>query len=178
MKNMLKRCLEREIIIEYKACLYFCCILFFYFCHLALQGIFSASVPIMCEMVLTAYLVGYLQVYIFRNFDEAKRIEAVEAVGFILCTGVYMAASWFFSWFGREKWATVLFLLYLLLVYICIYVINRIKQSWDTEMLNQMLGNYKAVSEVERAVKADKESTEQDRTAKCANGDGGDGEEG
>lgn len=149
MRNKFRRFLGREIIIEYKACLYFCCILFFYFCYLALQGIFQASVPVMCEMILTAYAVGYLQVYVFRNFDDAERIEAVEAAGMILCSGLYAAASWFFSWFGRGKRVTVLFLLYLFLVYGCVYVINKIKQKNDTEMLNKMLGDYKAVKKDE-----------------------------
>lgn len=149
MRERFEKYLSREIIIEYKACLYFCCILFFYFCYLALQGIFAASVPVMCEMILTAYVVGYLQVYIFRNFDDAEEIEAVEIIGAILCSGLYTAASWLFSWFDRAKIATALFLLYLLLVYVCVYVINKIKRRYDTEMLNKMLGDYKGAKKNE-----------------------------
>lgn len=70
-----KRFVSKEIMIEYKSCLYFACILFFYFMWLLCKGIYSASILFMFEMILAAYFVGYFQVYVFRNFDEAEQIE-------------------------------------------------------------------------------------------------------
>ncbi|MDO4322642.1 MAG: DUF3021 family protein [Lachnospiraceae bacterium] len=146
MRNRLKKYLSREIVIEYKACLYFCCLLFFYFCYLAFQGIFSASVPVMCEMILTAYAAGYLQVYAFRNFDDAERMGAAEAAGMFLCAGLYTAVAWILSWFGHSKITTALFFLYLVFIYVCVYLLNKLKRRIDTEALNKMLEDYKGVN--------------------------------
>lgn len=136
--------LSREIIIEYKACLYFCCLLFFYFAYLAQRGQFQASVAVMCEMVVTAYAVGYLQVYALWNFDDAEHLDAGNLAGAVLCTGIYTAASLVFCWFGRGRLATALFAAYLLAVYFCVFLINNVKRGMETEALNRMLGDFKA----------------------------------
>ena len=62
-----ERYLTQEIGIEFKACLYFFAILFFYCMYRLVQGIFDASMLHMAEMILAAYIIGYLQVYVFRN---------------------------------------------------------------------------------------------------------------
>ena len=62
--------LSREVVIEYKACLYFAWEVFFYFAYLLSRGIYMASMAILFEMILTAYGAGYIQVYLFHNSDE------------------------------------------------------------------------------------------------------------
>ena len=66
-----ERYLENEIIIDYKTCAYFFCMAFFYCCYRISQGSFQANVVFLFEMIVDAYVVGYIQVYLFRNFDEA-----------------------------------------------------------------------------------------------------------
>lgn len=139
----LKRYLSTEILIEYKACLYFCTILFFYFCYLGIHGSFSASVPVMVEMVLFTYGMCYLQMYLLQSLDDADRFGPREGVGIVVCSICYAAASWIFFWFGREGSATVLFWLYMMLVYTSVYLANKVKRRIDTELLNQMLDQYK-----------------------------------
>lgn len=143
MKNKFLSYLSKEVAIEYKACLYFCCILFFYFAYLLYNGLYSASIPFMFEMILTAYFVGYLQVYLLQNFDEAEQLGKREAVKIVLCSDIYTVVSIGFGWFEGELFATVFFYGYLVLCYLCVYLCNRIKRKIDTDRLNMMLTAYK-----------------------------------
>lgn len=142
-KNKFKTCLGAEIIIEYKACLYFGCVLAFACFYALYQGIYYVSIPHLFEMIFTAYFVGYLQVYVLHNFDEAEQIDQRGVISAVICTGLYTVVSWLFGWFGRNAVATVLFIAYMLFVYFCIYLINKIKRAIDTENLNGMLQEFK-----------------------------------
>lgn len=142
-KKKLKKCLSTEISIEYKACLYFSCIVFFYSAYLLLRKNDSASVLFLWEMVLTAYAMGYFQVYLLGNFDEADQLRKRELAGIFLCTGLYTGLSWMFGWFDRSVWATGLYAVYMLLCYGSVFLCNRIKRMIDTENLNKMLTEFK-----------------------------------
>ena len=143
MRNKLirgfKRYLSDEIAIEYKACLYFFAILFFYCVYLIYNGIYSASILHMSEIILTTYIVGYLQVYGLYNFDEAEKLSGREAAALFLCSGLYTAVSFFSGWFGQGMAVTGLFFFYMLFMYWCAYLVNKIKRTIDTENLNKML---------------------------------------
>lgn len=71
--SLLERYLAVEIGIEFKACLYFFCILFFYSMYRLLCGSMEASILHMGEMIFLTYGMGYIQKYILDNFDEADR---------------------------------------------------------------------------------------------------------
>ena len=148
-KNWLKRYLSTEIAIEYKACLYFYCIMVFYCIYLISQKIYSASVIMMCEMIGTAYIMGYLQIYCLHNFDEAEQLGKWEIAGMLLCSVLYTGASWLFGWFDRRPVVTVLFFLFQLFSYWCVYLINKIKRQIDTEHLNQMLKDFQRKENVD-----------------------------
>lgn len=139
----LNRIIGREIAIEYKACLYFACILFFYSVYLILERRYSVSLWVIWEIVLTAYAVGYMQVYLFWNFDEAKRFGKREFFCAALCSCLYAAAAWGFGWFGRSAAATLLLAAYMMLCYLCVFFCNRWKREIDTRDLNRMLAAYK-----------------------------------
>ena len=64
-----ERYLTEEIGIEFKACLYFYCILFFYSMYKVIGGSWDASIIHMAEMIFATYGMGYLQVYGLSNFD-------------------------------------------------------------------------------------------------------------
>ena len=107
--------------IEYKSCLYFACILFFYFMWLLCKGIYSASILFMFEMIFTAYFVGYFQVYVFQNFDEAEQIEKKGVLGILFGISVYSVVSYLLGWFGKSPGASLLFSLYMLIIYLCVF---------------------------------------------------------
>lgn len=135
--------LSKEIAIEYKACLYFYSILVFYCIYLAGKGVFQASVFYLCEMIASTYLMGYLQIYCLNNFDEAEKFGGTEFLKTLLCSGIYTGASYLFGWFDKNILATVLFFLFFVFAYWCVYLINKIKRDIDTKNLNKMLVQYK-----------------------------------
>lgn len=135
--------LSNEIAIEYKACLYFYSILVFYCIYLASKGVFQASVLYLCEIIASTYLMGYLQIYCLNNFDEAERFGGPEFLKTLFCSGIYTGVSYLFGWFDKNLSATVLFFVFILFAYWCIYLINKIKRNIDTKNLNEMLEQFK-----------------------------------
>ncbi len=131
--------LTKEIGIEFKSCLYFFSILFFYCVYRMIGGSFVADILHMTEMILTCYVIGYLQVYVFWNFDEAEALGLKECAGMLICTLIYIVTSYLFSWFKKNILATVLFAAYILLVYVCVFFIYKSKRRIDDKRLNEDL---------------------------------------
>ena len=123
--------LTKEIGIEFKACLYFFAILFFYCCYKVMNGIWDAGIIHLAEMIFTCYIIGYIQVYLFRNFDECDQLEIREYAGIAVCTFLYCVVSYLGRWFDRNLPATLLFALYLLITYICVIFVYRSKRRID-----------------------------------------------
>ena len=53
-----------------------------------------------------AYIMGYLQVMLLKNFDEAENITRREFLSMLLCTAIYTGCSYLFCWFDRSLLAT------------------------------------------------------------------------
>lgn len=143
MKRRFLRYLSREIAIEYKACLYFFGFLTFYAIYLICHQVYTVGILPMFEMIISTYFVGYLQVYVLWNFDEAERLGKKELLAALLCTGIYTAVSVLFGWFDRSPRVSLLFFIYVLFCYLCVYLINKVKRKIDTEQLNELLEAYK-----------------------------------
>ncbi len=142
-RNWLRSYFSWEIAIEYKACLYFFCLLSFYCGYLLLKRVYSVRILFLVELICTTYFIGYLQVYVFHNFDESDHLRRKELFAILFCTGLYTAASVLFNWFDRGRIVTWIFFGYVLLSYFCAYLVNKIKKKIDTENLNDMLTQYK-----------------------------------
>ena len=142
-KDNLMYYLGKEIMIEYKACLYDFCIVVFYAGYALLQGEYTVSVLYLAEMFCSAYVIGYFQVYILWNFDEAEKFGKKEILATLLCALLYAGISYLFGWFDRKALITVGFACYFILIYVCIFFINKIKRMEDTKNLNTLLDNYK-----------------------------------
>ncbi len=143
-KDRLLTYLGNEIWIEYKACLYSFCITVFYCLYLVCRGMDSASILVMFESVVLAYLMGYVQVYLLRDFDEAERIGRWEGGSMAGCSAVYTLASYVLNWFERSLPVTGLFFCFMMFSYFCVYLVNRIRRAFDTRNLNKMLADFKA----------------------------------
>lgn len=135
--------LTYEIAIEFKACLYFFCILFFYSMYRILRGSWEASIVHMTEMIFTTYFMGYLQVFCFENFDEAQQCSKRVVLYSILCGAIYTILSWVFGWFEKSAVATGSYFLYMELVYFCTFLVYKCKREIDTKILNEELNAYK-----------------------------------
>lgn len=138
-----KRYLSAEIGIEFKACLYFFAVLFFYSMYRITQGSYSASIVLMAEMILTTYVMGYVQVYLLNNFEEAERFGKKEVMSVLFCTAVYTTASYFLNWYDKNITATLIFFFYILLCYISVFLIYKLKREIDTAELNRELEHFK-----------------------------------
>ncbi len=131
--------LAQEIGIEFKACLYFFCILFFYSTYRVIGGRYEASILHMLEMILCTYFMGYLQVLLLSNFDEADRLGVREILYSVLCSGIYTAAATLFGWFDRNVVATGCFVIFIETAYICAFLVYKVKREVDTRVLNEEL---------------------------------------
>ncbi|MBR4668201.1 MAG: DUF3021 family protein [Butyrivibrio sp.] len=135
--------LTREIGIEFKACLYFFAILFFYCVYRICVGTMDASIIHMAEMILTCYAIGYIQVYALWNFDEADSVGGKEILGIALCTIIYSLLSYLFGWFDKNIYVTLGLAAYLILTYVCVILIYKTKRRIDDKQLNEDLELFK-----------------------------------
>lgn len=138
-----RKILLAEVGIEFKACLYFFVILFFYCVYRMLQGSFQADMLVMAEIILTTYVMGYIQVFLLRNFEESDKLGAFELLASIGCSLVYVGVSFLFGWFDKKGVPALLFFGYMMLCYISIYCIYYVRRHWDTEELNLELESFK-----------------------------------
>lgn len=137
--SLLERYLAVEIEIEFKACLYFFCILFFYSVYRLLCGSREAGIIHMGEMIFLTYGMGYFQRYLLAGFDEADRWGIREIFSLLLCVGIYTAASWLGGWFDRRVPVTVLYAFFMALAYVCGFAVYKIKRALDAKLLNEDL---------------------------------------
>lgn len=138
-----KKYLSVEIGIEFKACLYFFAVLFFYAMYQIIQGSLYASIILMAEMIFTTYIMGYVQVYLLGNFEEAEHFGIKEALSILFCTVIYTALSYLLNWYEKNLIATALFFFYVLLCYVSVFLIYRLKREIDTAELNRELEHFK-----------------------------------
>ena len=131
--------LTKEIGIEFKACLYFFAILFFYCVYRVIGGVYDASILHMTELIFTCYIIGYIQVYLLWNFDEADSLGGKELVGMLVCTALYCGVSYVFGWFSKSIFVTALLAAYIIIMYICVFFIYKCKRNIDDKRLNEDL---------------------------------------
>jgi len=134
--SLFERYLTSEIGIEFKACLYFFCILFFYCVYRLINGHSDASILHMAEMIFLTYGMGYLQTYLLSNFDEGERLGGKEILFLLLCSCLYTGISYWGNWFDQKTAPTVWFLLYMILAYVCAFLVYKSKREIDEKMLN------------------------------------------
>ena len=142
--SLWERYLTKEIGIEFKACLYFFAILFFYCMYRLCLGKTVADMIHMAEMIGLAYLVGYLQVYLLWNFDESDDMGWREVTGIGICTAVYVTVSYLGGWFERNLYVTAGYAAYMVLTYVCVHLVYRCRRRIDDRILNSELELFKA----------------------------------
>ena len=138
-----RKYLSYEIAIDIKTCIYFFMILFYYFTWQIIRGSLTADIVLMVEMLAAAYVMGYIQMYLLGNFDEAEKLGKGEWLKIVLASLTYAVASYALNWFARNLIATVLFFLYMVFCYGCIFLTYKIKRDIDTTQLNRELEQFK-----------------------------------
>jgi hypothetical protein len=143
MVKALKRVLVNEILIDFKACVYFFCVVLFYSVAQLCRKSTSVEILTLLEIILTNYVICYVQTYIFKDFDEAERLGTNEAAGILMCTFLYTLASLLFGWFGGSSLVTGLFAMYIAFTYVCVILCYIVRRKLDTRQLNRLLDQYK-----------------------------------
>ena len=143
IKKALKRALVNEILIDFKACVYFFYVVFFYSVVRLCKGVHTVPILTLAEIIATNYIICYVQTYVFRDFDEFDGFGKNEIAGILMCTFLYTAASLLFGWFGGSEMITALFALYIIFTYICVILCYIVKRKLDTRQLNKLLNHYK-----------------------------------
>lgn len=152
MKNRKKlslweRYLTKEISIEFKACLYFFAILFFYCVYRLCIKVFDASILHMAEMIFSAYIMGYIQVFLLNNFDESEHLGLKEILSMIGCTAIYAVLSYFLNWFDKKPALSFGFAGYVLFLYLCVFLVYYSKRKIDDKKLNEELKLFQSRNE-------------------------------
>lgn len=137
----LERYLSKEIGIEFKACLYFFCILFFYCVCRMVGGDWNASILHMGEMILLTYGMGYFQLFCLNNFDEGEKLGVREVFYILLCVGIYTLVAWIGKWFDSSL-LLLFFAFYLCLAYVCAFLVYKVKRNLDSKALNEELKEF------------------------------------
>lgn len=107
------------------------------------MGQMVASILYMAEMIFTTYIIGYLQVFVLWNFDEADQIGKKEILGIVICTSIYTVLSYLCKWFDRNIYVTIGFFVYVAFIYVCVYLVYKSKRRIDDKMLNDDLALFK-----------------------------------
>lgn len=149
MKNRTKKkytfmdYLRDEIGIEYKACLYFFALVFCYACWRLLNGVYTAELLHLGEMILTTYIMNYIQLFLMGDFDESERYGWREFGFSLLCCGIYTVTAHLCGWFDRSICAELIFFGFWAFAYYCAYLVNKIRRSADTKQLNEELERFR-----------------------------------
>lgn len=138
-----ERYIAKEIGVEFKACLYFFCILFYYSMYKVIDGVYVARILHMAEMIVLTYVMGYAQLYFMENFDEGDKLRIKECIYIMICTFIYTGVSYLFKWFDRNVIVSIGFVAYMVLVYICAYLVYKSKRKIDEKLLNNDLKAFK-----------------------------------
>ena len=145
--SLWERYLTKEIGIEFKACLYFFALLFFYCIYRLCVGLTVADILHMAEMIFLTYVVGYIQVFLLWNFDEADKLGKKEILGIVICTIIYVGVSYLGNWFDKNIYVTMGFAAYVIFLYMCVYFVYKCRRKIDDKILNSDLEMFKTRSE-------------------------------
>ncbi len=103
MKTKWEHVLSKEISIKYKAGIYSLCHLFYIAIFLMNQQIFQISLAQLAQIVLLAWFINHIEIYIFDNFDEADRISLKWWLSVLICSILYMIAAYVMKWFQGDS---------------------------------------------------------------------------
>jgi len=136
------RYLTRKIGVEVKCCLMFFMILCFYSGYRLICGTTDANIIHMLEMVILAYLLGWIQALIGSDFDEVDRLCIKDYAVVLTGSAIYTLASFLFGWFDGNPSSSAVFAGYMIITYLCIFLIYKIKRAIDAKLLNNDLKQF------------------------------------
>lgn len=134
--------LKRKIGVEIKCCLMFFLILCFYCIYRWIANFTQAGIIHMLEMVLLAYVIGWIQNLLHYDFDEVNDLKIRVWISVAVSSFVYAAVGHFAGWFDGNIGVCIGFGFYMVCAYLCSYLIYKIKRTIDTKHLNEDLHQF------------------------------------
>lgn len=142
--SLWERYLTKEIGIEFKACLYFFAILVYYCTYRIYSHKVEASILHMAEQIFLCYIMGYVQVFLMKNFDEAEKLGKTEIFFLILCSLIFTFVSYLGKWFDSNLYFTIGFFFWMILLYFCCFLVYKSRRKIDEKILNYDLKLFQA----------------------------------
>lgn len=143
IRYLLECYLKRKIGVEIKCCLMFFLMLCFYCIYRWIANFTQAGIIHMLEMVLLAYVIGWIQNLLHYDFDEVDVLKIREWLLVIVSSVVYAIVGHFAGWFDGNAGVGVGFGFYIICAYLCSYLIYKIKRTIDAKHLNEDLSQFK-----------------------------------
>lgn len=134
--------ITRKIGAEIKCCLTFMLILCYYGVYRLYCGFETAELIHMLEMLWAAYILEWIQVLLHCDFDETDRLSIKEWLMIIIGSGGYGLTAHIAGWFDGNKGVTAGFFGYMVIAYLCTFLIYAIKRVIDAKMLNNDLKKF------------------------------------
>ena len=141
-RTLVEEYLTRKIGVEIKCCLMFFMLLCFYAGYRLIGGFQEASILYMIEMVILAYILGWIQMLIGSDFDEVDRLNMKDWVVVASGSAAYSLASFVFGCFERDFAVTFIFAVYMVIAYLGIFLIHKMKRVIDAKLLNNDLQRF------------------------------------
>lgn len=142
MWELIERWVTIKIGVEVRCCVSFFLMLFFYCVYRLLGGAVEANIWHISEMILIAYLFGWVQALLHADFDEMDHLRLKEWAVIIASGIVYGMTAWIGGWFDRSIAVTLLFLVYMIVCGLCTIWIYHIKRAIDAKLLNEDLKEF------------------------------------
>lgn len=134
--------LKRKIGVEIKCCLMFFLILCFYCIYRWIANFTQAGIVHMLEMVLLAYVIGWIQNLLHYDFDEVDDLKIRVWISVAISSFVYAVVGHFADWFDGNIGVCIGFGFYMVCAYLCSYLIYKTKRTIDTKHLNEDLQKF------------------------------------
>lgn len=140
--SFLERYLTIKIGVEFKCCISFFCILCFYCVCRFLGGASNASILHMLEMILLAYVLGWIQALVGSDFDEVDRLGRKEWLLILLGSTSYALTAHWGNWFDKRIGIGIGFGIYMVGVYLTTFLMYKMKRAIDAKLLNESLKHF------------------------------------
>lgn len=139
----IERFLLKELGIEFKAALYFYSMFFFYLAYKIWCGNIQGNLLVLVEMIAITYIMAWLQMVLLGNFDEAEKIDLFVIIKSICSSVVYAGISYLGNWFDRNLIVTIIYFVFMILCYGCVYWAYSFRRIVSTKEMNEELQAFK-----------------------------------
>lgn len=96
----------------------------------------------MLEMVWIAYVLEWVQILMHSDFDEVDRLSIREWLLILGGAIIYASAGHLCNWFDGKIKVAIGFGIYMVCMYLCTFLVYKIKRVVDAKMLNNDLKHF------------------------------------